>query len=563
MVNTGKPSTGCGRCRARRIKCDEGKPECTRCVKYKRPCPGYRESTDNKLRYKPRKPRTLARDVGVPSLLASTQSQIFLASSLCSAAASSQEGSTAVVRSPTPENRRTVPRPWADEINVQAECYFVCNFVEIPEAGPSKGYLGFIIPLLRSQSSSKCLPLAFSAVAFAALASYQKSAVSIPKAQMTYLEALKEIKVALRDPQQSLDDSVIASVLLLAKFEQISPSEMTLGGWRSHIAGANSLLKARGKRRCETPFGRELVIAVREQVIPLSIALGSELDPEFDWAEADEDETAKAFTRLQVEMVQLQADNKNTTALAERSPENTRRVVSLLRRSEALEQKYADWLRTLPATWDVTSADWSTFEAADLASSLVYPGRLDSFRELWMAIKCNIARSCRVLIWSTILRCVAWLNGPDIYKTTTEYAAASRDCRQLIKDIIASVPYYFGWTPTTHYSTINTCSHKASILATLKGRSGNFLLWPLYVSSCSDFCLHSERLYLRGKLRFIAENLGVNQAAVALKDKILYPSNFIEREGMTFTKQSTDLRVNCEQSWATCSPEMNILALRG
>ncbi|PBP27265.1 hypothetical protein BUE80_DR001619 [Diplocarpon rosae] len=463
----------------------------------------------------------------------------------------------ALVRTPTRKVTLPLARPWIDQINVQAECYFVRNFVEVPEAGPSRGYLDFIVPLLKSQTSSKCLPLAFSAVAFAALASYQKSTASIPKAQMTYLEALNEIKVALRDPQQSLDDSVIASVLLLAKFEQISPSEMTLGGWRSHIAGAKSLLKARGKRRYETPFGRELVIAVREQVAR------SELDAEFDWAGADEDETGRAFTKLQVDMVQLQADNKSTTALAERSPENIERVMNLLRRSEVLEHKYADWLRTLPATGEFSSADWSEFEATDLATSLVYPGRLDYFGELWMAVKCNIARSCRILIWSTILRCVAWLNGPDNYTTTTEYAAASRDCRRLIRDIIASVPYHFGWTPTTNHSTVNASSHEASILATLKGRAGNFLLWPLYVASGSDFCLPSERLYLCGKLRFMAETLGFNQAAVALKDKILFPSMFIEREGVTFVTENMARMVNDEQSWKAAGLEMNVLALRG
>lgn len=42
---------------------------------------------------------------------------------------------------------------------------------------------------------------------------------------------------------------------------------MTLGGWRSHIAGALTLLKARGAARCTTAYGRELVIAVREQVV--------------------------------------------------------------------------------------------------------------------------------------------------------------------------------------------------------------------------------------------------------------------------------------------------------
>lgn len=41
MVNTGKPSGGCGVCRERRIKCDETKPECLKCIRSGRTCSGY------------------------------------------------------------------------------------------------------------------------------------------------------------------------------------------------------------------------------------------------------------------------------------------------------------------------------------------------------------------------------------------------------------------------------------------------------------------------------------------------------------------------------------------
>jgi hypothetical protein len=35
-----RTKTGCQTCRSRRIKCDEGKPECNNCVKSKRQCEG-------------------------------------------------------------------------------------------------------------------------------------------------------------------------------------------------------------------------------------------------------------------------------------------------------------------------------------------------------------------------------------------------------------------------------------------------------------------------------------------------------------------------------------------
>ena len=42
MVNPGHPSRGCANCRLRRIKCDESRPRCRKCVTSRRTCLGYR-----------------------------------------------------------------------------------------------------------------------------------------------------------------------------------------------------------------------------------------------------------------------------------------------------------------------------------------------------------------------------------------------------------------------------------------------------------------------------------------------------------------------------------------
>lgn len=43
MVYCGKPSKGCGECRARKIRCDQTQPVCSQCTRAKRDCPGYRD----------------------------------------------------------------------------------------------------------------------------------------------------------------------------------------------------------------------------------------------------------------------------------------------------------------------------------------------------------------------------------------------------------------------------------------------------------------------------------------------------------------------------------------
>ena len=41
MVNPGHPSNACGTCKARRIKCDEARPYCRKCISSKRTCLAY------------------------------------------------------------------------------------------------------------------------------------------------------------------------------------------------------------------------------------------------------------------------------------------------------------------------------------------------------------------------------------------------------------------------------------------------------------------------------------------------------------------------------------------
>ncbi|RDW87969.1 hypothetical protein BP6252_00001 [Coleophoma cylindrospora] len=43
MTSFSKSRNGCSECRAKRVKCDEGKPGCSRCHKKRIPCPGYKK----------------------------------------------------------------------------------------------------------------------------------------------------------------------------------------------------------------------------------------------------------------------------------------------------------------------------------------------------------------------------------------------------------------------------------------------------------------------------------------------------------------------------------------
>lgn len=137
MGNWGRRSLGCYLCRARRIKvritisyrrgansiswlqCDEAKPACNQCVKTRRTCPGYREiKSPTGPKVDPdRKPNIIDRGRNTTS---------------------------------PPRVMSNVASPISVDVEQQALCFFLSNFVT-PTGGHNRtGRLDFVVPMLSS-----------------------------------------------------------------------------------------------------------------------------------------------------------------------------------------------------------------------------------------------------------------------------------------------------------------------------------------------------------------------------------------------------------------------------
>lgn len=215
-------------------------------------------------------------------------------------------------------------------------------------------------------------------------------------------------------------------------------------------------------------------------------------------------------------MAALRAENDLATSLKDHTPANTETVVALIQRAENLEQEYLAWLDALPPSWAITTVDWVDDIGGDLSDSIVHPGRVDAYGELWMVYKYNIVRACRINIQNTILRCIAWLRDPQDYRFTPEYAAATHVCRQLIEDIVATVPYFFGWNRDKNIAMADRSNFACGTndFTTTKPLAGLFGMWPFFTAATSDFSSPSQVQFLRGRLKYIAETMGINQAGI-------------------------------------------------
>ncbi|PVH88677.1 hypothetical protein DL98DRAFT_508575 [Cadophora sp. DSE1049] len=553
MVNTGKPSRGCYMCRARRIKCDEGKPGCMRCQKSKRVCPGYRDAFELKLRDESKATKkklnrraqnhqnlTVTNDRNrdgflepSPSFPTSTTMGSHSRNSSMSSVVSRGHGYTTDI---VHRHHSFTAGHMTTPLSQQASCYFLANFVLVPEAGTMRGYLDFVIPLLKQRTPPQSLVLAFSAVTLAALGTRPNSKALLPTADLWYLKALKEINLALQNPKTASTDSTLASVMLMASFEQLTPSRMKVGGWSSHIDGAVAVMKSRTMEQWRTPVGKELFIAVRAHMTVHCIANSKPINPGVDWMGViADDPIVQTFAAANLKMAQLRADNDATTTIRFRSAENIEKVLKLLRRAEALDKQYIEWIQALPPAWQINTVAWIDGEVPDLPNSVIHPGRIDTYGELWMAYKYNIVRGCRLFIYTTILRCVAWLGDNGDYRLTPEYATATQICRGLIEDIVASVPYFFGWNrgkdPSMSDRSNFACGEHDP--TRVKPLAGIFSMWPIFAAASSDFASPSQRIFLRGRLKHIADMMGINQALIMFQAQLVHPSLYIARERMS------------------------------
>ncbi|KAL8341318.1 hypothetical protein RB598_003319 [Gaeumannomyces tritici] len=470
MVYCGKPSRGCQMCRTRRIKCDETKPTCNQCAKSRRQCPGYKDEFDLVFRNETKATERRAQKANRKALAQKQGPR--------PDAEADGRGSQALAHSRDPfSNQISVIVPnLAIPPEQHATCHFFANFVLVPHQDGSRGFMDYLVPMMKNESSDSHLTHAFNACALASLGN-KVTANGInfgERALGAYTKALAQTNVALRDPEASKTDSILAAVLLLGLFENITAKQMGMFAWGSHIEGAVQIVKARGRNQLRSKIGLLLWIAVRTQMIIHTLTTGKAPIYGIEWWMADAVKSAAA-----------------------------------------------------------ASCQSINIKAGELRAE-VFPGRVDMYPDFWIASVTNMCRTSRLIMASIIVRCAAWVCSPVDYRTTPEYATAARTSVDVITDIIASVPYHLGW----HLSRKDVIArHDLSGFAcgsdeVVKGLSGYFLTWPLTCVHSQDYTTDAQRAWVCGRLKYIGNELGVRYALMLSELQIRLPSMLIRRDGL-------------------------------
>ncbi|KAF5022761.1 hypothetical protein F66182_5176 [Fusarium sp. NRRL 66182] len=525
MVYCGKPSRGCQMCRARRIKCDETKPTCNQCAKSRRQCPGYKDEFDLVFRNETQATERRARKANKKAL---AQKQGNTSSQVAS--------KTTAIHKPTPD--QSVLSTLRLPVDQQATCHFLSNFVLLPSHDNTRGWMEFVVPLLKSERVAPHFKLAFDACAIASLGNRVGSGSNLEnKALGHYTKALSATFTALRDPVLSKEDSTLAAVLLLGLFENITAKQLGMLAWGSHIEGAIQLVKNRAKNGLRTKVDLALFVATRTQMIIHTLTTGSPPAMGVEWWITDgvKNRYGAECQRLNIRTAELRAESNRLMTSLSRSPENIELLLDIIRRCQILDQQHVAWANQLPEYFRFKSVAWEdNVPNGNFAMAEVFPGRIDAYQDLWVVSVWNLMRCSRLILASLIVRCAAWVCSPVDYRTTPEYATAARMCVDTITDIISSVPYQLGW-----FSKRKDLLEKANLSSfgcgeedALKGLPGYFLTWPLTCIQGQDYTTDAQRAWVKGRLRFIGDQLGIRYANVLNQLNLRVPSMLIRRDGL-------------------------------
>ncbi|KAM0245591.1 hypothetical protein ACHAQJ_010517 [Trichoderma viride] len=562
MVYQGKPSRGCQMCRTRRIKCDETKPTCKQCAKSRRQCPGYRDEFDLVFRNETQATEKRAQRASKKAL-AQRMNKFTVGSTSESpspnaAFSNPPFGTSEHLSSLASYGRKNQQTPWTGlysllqkpqmDLDGQVSCHFLSNYVLIPRLGNGRGFLEYVVPLLRAEDVAPHFKAAFDACAMASFANSQGNHHLAERALHTHSKALGAINIALNNPDTIKQDSTLASILLLGLFENITTRNLGMLAWGPHIRAAIQLVRKRGRKQLRTKIGVALFIAVRTQMIVHTLSTAKPPLMQSEWwvnADAVRDRYASQCQKLSIRAGEIRAEVNRLMSQLPRNMESVEAIRDMIRQAQEVDFECVRWAESLPDDYRYRTILWQDdIPDANYHELEVFPGRVDAYPDLWVASLWSTMRIARIILASLIVRCAAWVCSPVDYRTAPEYATARRICVESITDIIASVPYQLGW-----FSTRKHLFHQQDSLVAFacgeeggsKSLAGYFLTWPLACIQGQDYMTDNQRTWARGRLTYIGKQLGVSYALMLTQLNYRTPSMLIRMDGLMASSPSVNV----------------------
>ncbi|KAI9704695.1 MAG: hypothetical protein M1820_005443 [Bogoriella megaspora] len=253
MVGVPGKSKGCNTCRRRKIRCDEGKPTCTRCARSGRECEGYdrfptflnrtAQGLEKRKPLEEIKPR-----LGSPSTEPDTLS-----------GARNRALSIPQTYSLTLAGQPHSSLSYDDQI--YASFLDVFDQEAAIVASPNPRSLFKVLPTIPNPPN--VLRYSTKALAASRLAFANRDSEMRMRAFDAYGRALRELQRSLYDPNAMYNDTTLAAARCLVTFELFESTSSSMRSWNSHESGTARLVQMRGPHAYQSELGARLFESVR------------------------------------------------------------------------------------------------------------------------------------------------------------------------------------------------------------------------------------------------------------------------------------------------------------
>lgn len=431
MVNLGR-SNGCQTCKRRRVKCDEGKPTCSRCADAGYQCPGYVTGKTIRVRFKDqtntvsRRLHTLRGD-GAP-----TQP------------------------SPPQTNQLSILLNPRIPEETQAFNFFLRNFVSSGRSlDSSRGLFETIIPAISSAPSSSSVSLAVSAISTLIFSKFRKdNDTKLPNQR--FGQALCRLQDDLRDDSLSQSDETLLAILVLQFHENVSAILGLRKVSRTHQDGALAWMKQQDPRNFQSNTAKLLLRWVGNTDVSSSIREGRRVDSELarwiklgniPWSPSSSlDEIGIEVADVQYSFRQLNLQHSSCTALTcTHLPAWTK----LHRLAKELERKLLVWPQLLPSHWQ-PRIWYPTTES--IPNIYMYSDTCEIYPSIQIASIWNTWRGYRLIVLSVLASIqISILPGLSLSFLASNLRLQIIDTtlvlqriQGLVDSVCYSVPFYLG-----------------------------------------------------------------------------------------------------------------------
>ncbi|KAF2790261.1 hypothetical protein K505DRAFT_377665, partial [Melanomma pulvis-pyrius CBS 109.77] len=247
MSYRGRPSKGCESCRARKVKCDEGKPSCARCSRANYECK-YRDQADLLFRNQTAFAAQKAEDSWRKRAKSHQRSPSAGSGGYQSSAQSesSPEASSSIL---TLNNMSLGQRQIQPDLQRLAYERFIYDFVVFDDPDrnpnePSSSIWDFVPSLYQTSAEGSALATIVHAVSYANFSSRCNAPHVQALAEECLAKGFRLLQKTLADKSQASSDHALCAVYLLGVWENLCTAAHD-GNFLAHKDGANALLQLR------------------------------------------------------------------------------------------------------------------------------------------------------------------------------------------------------------------------------------------------------------------------------------------------------------------------------